>query len=97
MLATVLFGTHTLLKYHGAVCEFYLPENMIKMIQLGEITSIYLCCKIILEVVILCYCTVIFCFFMSEWYHILPECFECLLFPWGTLFICLASGLSQHF
>lgn len=63
MLATVLFGTYTLLKYQGAICEFYLPENMI---QLGESTSIYLGCKIILEVVRLCYCTVIFLLF-HEW------------------------------
>jgi len=39
---------------------------MIKMIQVGETTSIYLCWKMILEVVVLCYCTVISCFFMSE-------------------------------
>lgn len=65
-LATVSSGTYTLLQHRGAVCDFYLPEDVMKMIQLGETASIYLCCKIVLEVVILCYGTVIFCFFMSE-------------------------------
>lgn len=58
MCAAVLFGTYILLKYQGvcAACEFYLLENT-KMIQLGETTSIYLCCKMILVVAVLCYRT----------------------------------------